>query len=117
MKDFKKLRIWQNGFTIAINAFRLVESFPKTERYGLASQITRAAVSIPSNIAEGSGRSSERDYARFLQIALGSSFELETHILIADSLDFGDKILRASVLTDIEQEYIMLHSFLSKLNK
>ncbi|HEY0066435.1 MAG TPA: four helix bundle protein [Flavisolibacter sp.] len=79
MKNFKQLRVWQNGMKIAVNAFRLVQTFPKEERFGLASQITRAGVSIPSNIAEGSSRSSEKDYCRFIEISLGSSFELDTH--------------------------------------
>lgn len=66
MKNFKKLLIWQKGFEIAVHSFKLVETFPKEEKFGLSSQITRASVSIPSNIAEGSSRESERDYNRFL---------------------------------------------------
>lgn len=64
--------------------------FPKKEKYGISSQITKAAVSIPSNIAEGSSRTSERDYCRFIEISLGSSFELETQLLIADAVNYGD---------------------------
>ena len=60
------------------NVYTYAEAFPKTEKYGLSSQITRSAVSIPSNIAEGASRNSEKDFARFLKIALGSAFELET---------------------------------------
>ena len=65
------------------NVYTFVETFPKTEKYGLSSQITRSAVSIPSNIAEGASRNSEKDFARFLEIALGSAFELETQLIIA----------------------------------
>ena len=65
------------------DVYTFVEAFPNTEKYGLRSQITRSAVSIPSNIAEGASRSSEKDFARFLEIALGSAFELETQIIIA----------------------------------
>ena len=65
------------------NVYTYAEAFPKTEKYGLSSQITRSAVSIPSNIAEGSSRNSEKDFARFLEIALGSAFELETQLIIA----------------------------------
>ena len=65
------------------NVYTYAEAFPKTEKYGLSSQITRSAVSIPSNIAEGASRNSEKDFARFLEIALGSAFELETQLIIA----------------------------------
>ena len=64
--------------------YSFVEAFPNTEKYGLRSQITRSAVSIPSNIAEGASRNSEKDFARFLEIALGSAFELETQLIIAE---------------------------------
>jgi four helix bundle protein len=65
------------------NVYTFVEAFPNTEKYGLSSQITRSAVSIPSNIAEGASRNSEKDFARFLKIALGSAFELEIQVIIA----------------------------------
>ncbi|MEO5946227.1 MAG: four helix bundle protein [Chitinophagaceae bacterium] len=78
MRNFKQLLIWQKGFQIAIKSYKAVSSFPKEEKYSISSQITRAAVSIPSNIAEGSSRSSMKDYNRFLEIPLGSTFELET---------------------------------------
>ncbi len=81
MRNFKELKIWQKGFQIAINSFKLTSTFPKEEKYGITSQITKAAVSIPSNIAEGSSRSSEKDYNRFIEISLGSTFELETQLL------------------------------------
>jgi four helix bundle protein len=117
MKNFKRLRIWQSGMKIAATAYKLVESFPGHERFALSNQITKAAVSIPSNIAEGSSRSSERDYCRFIEIALGSSFELETQILISDALNFGSSELRKEILVEIEQEHMMLQSFLLKLKK
>jgi len=82
MRNFKQLLIWQKGFQIAVKSYQVVSSFPKEEKYSITSQITRAAVSIPSNIAEGSSRSSMKDYNRFLEISLGSSFELETQLLI-----------------------------------
>ena len=91
--------------------------FLRTERYGLSSQITEAAVSIPSNIAEGSSRSREKDYGRFIEISLGSSFELETQLLISQALNFGDQALRKKLLIEIEQEHKMIHTFLSTLNK
>lgn len=76
---------------IATKSYKITTKFPNTEKYGLVSQISRAAVSIPSNIAEGCSRSSSRDYCRFLEIALGSCFELETQLAIAQNIDMGDK--------------------------
>jgi len=117
MKNFKKLKIWQNGFHIATKSFSLVKSFPKEEKFGISSQVTRAAVSIPSNIAEGNSRSSEKDKSRFIEISLGSSFELETQLLIAKAINYGDFSLITELLNDVDIEQKMLLSFNSKLNK
>ena len=117
MRNFKELKIWQKGFTIAVNSFKLVSTFPKEERFGISSQITRAAVSIPSNIAEGSSRSSEKDYNRFIEISLGSSFETETQILIAEAVNYGDNDLRKKLLSDLDEEQKMLISFMKVLKK
>jgi four helix bundle protein len=116
MRNFKGLKIWKKGFEIAVNSFKLVSTFPKEEKFGISSQITKAAVSISSNIAEGSSRSSEKDYKRFIEISLGSSFELETQLLIADAVSYGDKEVRITLLKDIDEEQKMLISFISKLN-
>jgi four helix bundle protein len=78
MRNFKELKIWQKSFQIAVNSFRITSIFPAQEKFGMALQINKAGVSIPSNIAEGSSRSSDKDYNRFIEISLGSSFELET---------------------------------------
>lgn len=115
MKNFKELKIWQRGVELAVNSNKLVDSFPITERYSLAQPITTAAVSIPSNIAEGSSRTSEKDYARFLGISLGSSFELETQYLIAQQLNFGDQILLSQNLVLLSEEQKMIMAFINKL--
>jgi len=83
LRDFKKYDIWTDSIALVDDVYTFVEVFPSTEKYGLSSQITRSAVSIPSNIAEGASRNSEKDFARFLEIALGSAFELETQLIIA----------------------------------
>ncbi len=116
MRNFKDLKIWQKGFAIAVNSFKLVSTFPKEEKFGISSQITRAAVSIPANIAEGSSRTSEKDYNRFIEISLGSSFETETQILIAKAVHFGDAELLNKILLDLDEEQKMLMSFMKKLN-
>ena len=116
MRNLKELKIWQNGFDIAVQSFKLVSTFPKEEKYGMSSQITRAAVSIASNIAEGSSRRSEKDYMRFLEISLGSCFEVETQLLIAAVANFGDEEIRHVLLKEIDEEQKMLIAFMKKLN-
>ena len=116
MRNFKQLKIWQKGFDIAVNSFKLTSTFPKEEKYGLTSQITRSAVSIPSNVAEGSSRKSNKDYFRFVEISLGSSFELETQLLIAKAVNVGQEELRDFILKDIDEEQKMLMGFMNKLN-
>jgi four helix bundle protein len=115
MRDFKRLKIWQKGFEIAVKTFRLTAGFPKEEKYGLSSQLNRAGVSISSNIAEGSSRASEKDYRRFIEISLGSCFEMETQLLIAEAVNMGEPILRSEILNEVDQEQKMLISFRDKL--
>jgi four helix bundle protein len=117
MRNFKELKIWQKGFDIAINCFKLTEDFPSEQKFALISQINRSGVSIPSNIAEGSSRSSEKDYNRFLEISLGSCFELETQLLISQAIKYGDDTVRNKILANIDEEEKMIMSFMNKLNK
>lgn len=117
MKNFKQLLIWQKGFQIAVQSFQLTASFPKEERFSLSNQITRAAVSISSNVAEGSSRESERDYHRFLEISLGSCYELETQLLIAEAVKYGDEQLRRELIQHVQEERKMLVGFMGKLSK
>jgi four helix bundle protein len=88
VKSHKDLKVWQESMDLVIQIYKLAENFPKHEIYGLSSQIRRAAVSIPSNIAEGAGRSGEKEFIRFLYIALGSLSEVETQLEIAFRLDY-----------------------------
>lgn len=81
--NFKELQVWQKAKDLAVFTYQLTGCFPKEEKYGLISQIQRCAVSIPSNIAEGSGRVSNKDFQRFISISMGSSFELETQVILA----------------------------------
>ncbi len=115
MRNFKKLEIWQFGFQIATNCFDIVETFPGSEKWGLAVQITKAGVSIPSNIAEGSSRSSEKDYNRFIEISLGSAFELETQLLISKTRGLGKQDVIQSTLELLDKEQKMLISFSATL--
>jgi four helix bundle protein len=117
MKDFKKLKIWQKGMELVMGVYELSAQLPSDERFGLKSQITRAAVSIPSNIAEGSAERSKKEYVRYLEISLGSLYELETQLLMIDQLGYGDKQLRMSLLAGIDEEQKMLMSFILKVEE
>ena len=81
--NFKELLVWQKAMELVVFAYQLTGCFPKEEKYGLISQIQRCAVSIPSNIAEGSGRVSQKEFQHFISISMGSSFELETQVILA----------------------------------
>jgi four helix bundle protein len=87
MKNYKELNVWKKGVDLVKITYQLSKQFPSEEKFGLVSQMTRAAVSIPANIAEGSSRNSDKDYSRFLQIALGSAFELQTYFIIAKEMN------------------------------
>ena len=83
IRSYEDLRVWQAGIALAERAYLVTKTFPDSERFGLTTQLRRAAVSVPSNIAEGYGRGTRLDYLRFLRIARGSLFEIQTQILIA----------------------------------
>ena len=116
MKNFKKLKVWQNGIEIVKHTYQLTSLLPEEEKYNLSSQMKRSSVSIPSNIAEGSNRRSEKDYLRFLEIAQGSCFELETQLIIAQELGFIKKGEGTVLQQAIDDEEMMLYSFMNKLN-
>ena len=97
MTNFRNLKIWQKGMELVINVYKLSEMLPKEEKFGLRSQITRAVISIPLNIAEGSSRKSQKDFKRFLEFALGSAFELETQLLIINRL----KLVKVDLIDNI----------------
>ncbi|MBR1472710.1 MAG: four helix bundle protein [Paludibacteraceae bacterium] len=88
MHNYKNLHIWQEGINLARKIYEVTGNFPANEKYGIVSQMTRAAVSIPSNIAEGAGRNSNKDFANFLSIAIGSIFELHTQIAICEQIGY-----------------------------
>jgi four helix bundle protein len=115
LKDFKKLIIWAKGMEIVMTTYKLANQLPDREQYGLRSQITRSAVSIPSNIAEGSAKTSAKEYKYFLETSLGSSYELETQCLIIRDLELGNKELIESLLGLIDEEQRMLRSFIQKV--
>jgi len=96
--SYRDLRVWQQAMDLAMQIYRLTEGFPKHELYGLTGQIRRAAISIPSNIAEGKGRRTDRDFSNFLFRARGSLLELETQISLAQRLEYLKEADAASAL-------------------
>ncbi len=95
---FRELEVWQLAMSLAKRVYELTAGFPREERYGLASQLQRAAVSIPSNIAEGNARVSTKEYARFVSVALGSCAELQTQLLLSRELELGLETARGDAL-------------------
>jgi four helix bundle protein len=104
--NFKELKIWQKSRILAKELFLLTRKFPKDERYELVSQMRRAAISIPSNIAEGAGRNSNREFRRFLDIALSSAYELETQLIISSDLGYVS-----------EEEWFNINSLIEEIQK
>ena len=88
MKDFRQLAVWKKAHQFALMIYEATTDFPRDERYGLTSQLRRASASIPTNIAEGCGRFTDPDFARFLQVAMGSASETEYQILLARDLSY-----------------------------
>ncbi|MDA0346782.1 MAG: four helix bundle protein [Verrucomicrobia bacterium] len=115
MQTYRDLIVWQKSLVLVTSVYQATKDFPSTEIYGLTSQIRRSAVSIPSNIAEGYGRKSNKDFIRFLQISKGSLFELQTQWEISSNLRYLEKgvlnVFNASTL-EIEK---MLSSLISKI--
>jgi four helix bundle protein len=96
LADLTKLEVWQDGIHLATDIYSLTKSWPSDERFGLISQARRAASSIPANIAEGVGRGGHGEIARFISIALGSAYELDTHLALAGNLQFTPTSILAS---------------------
>lgn len=117
VKSYRDLKVWQKSMDLVIICYQLTSKFPKTEIYGLSSQIQRAAVSIPANIAEGKGRNYLGDYIRHLSIANGSLKELETHLIIVGRLAYLKNEELEQVLNKCEEIGKMLNSLMEKLSQ
>ncbi|WP_166960508.1 four helix bundle protein [Yeosuana marina] len=112
--NYKNLKIWNIGIEIVDDIFKITDSFPKEEKFGLVSQINRCSVSIPSNIAEGSSRT-DKSFSHFLDISLGSSFELETQLIIANKREFISEEQLKTLEEKIAEFQKMTMSFQNKL--
>ncbi|WP_411833729.1 four helix bundle protein [Pseudoxanthomonas mexicana] len=115
-KSYQDLKVWQDAVSLVESVYRITSGFPAEDRFGLTSQIRRAAVSVPSNIAEGHARSSARDFMRHLAISRGSLAELETQILIAHRIGYLSADHMEELASDCDQIGKMLRGLLKSLN-
>lgn len=115
MKDFRELKVWKKAHDLNIEIYKTTKKLPKSELFGLTSQTRRASVSIPGNIAEGCGRGSDAELARFLQISMGSASELEYYLLLSKALHFLNEQEYDKLNTQVTEIKRMLISFIKKL--
>ncbi|WP_240321052.1 four helix bundle protein [Kordia sp. SMS9] len=117
MHNFKKLNIWIDGMEIVSETYKLTKTFPDNEKFGLTSQMNRCAVSIPSNIAEGTSKSSDKHFNKYLEDSLGSAFELETQLIIAYREKYLTEEKYNILIKKINQLQKMISGFKSRLSK
>ncbi|MDZ7607989.1 MAG: four helix bundle protein [Cyclobacteriaceae bacterium] len=117
MHRFKELLIWQKSIDLAKDVYKITILFPKEEKFGFCSQITRSAVSIPSNIAEGAGRNSNKEFIQFISVAVGSLYELETQLIIAYQVGYIHNEVFEQLSETIQDIGKMLYAFKKSLEK
>ena len=110
MHNFKKLKIWEDGIRLVQESYKLTRTFPDFERFGLVVQMNRCAVSIPSNIAEGSSKSTDRHFNKYLEDSLGSAFEWETQLIVAKNENY----LTEEKFKELEQKIIQIQKMISR---
>lgn len=115
MQDFKNLLIWQKAHQMTLSVYQATLAFPAAEQYGLTSQIRRACASIPANIAEGCGRDGDIEFGRFVQIAMGSAYELEYHLILARDLKYLNEKDHETLTNQLNEVRKMLIAFKAKL--
>lgn len=116
MNNYRDLSVWKKSMTLVEGVYKLTDSFPDNEKFGLVSQLRRAAVSIPSNIAEGAGRNSNKEFKHFLTISVGSLFEVETQIQIAFRLKFMNEKISENILKQTSEIQRMMFGLIKSLN-
>lgn len=115
MRDFRKYRIWQDAISITNQVYDITETFPAKETYALSNQMQRAVVSIASNIAEGASRESPIEFARFLEISIGSAFEVETQLTIAYQRNYISQDRYEELILKLQEEEKQLNTFIQTL--
>src|SRR5262245_16265163 len=114
MQNFRDLKVWQKAHAFVLDIYRSTASFPDNEKYGLTSQVRRAAASIPANIAEGSMRSSDPDFARFLFISIGSASEVDYYLLLARDLGFLQSAIYEKLDVELQEVKRMLNGLIGR---
>ena len=117
MKDFRSLQVWQRSHALVLEIYRVTKEFPGDEAFGLRAQLRRAAASVPTNIAEGCGRGGDSDFARFVQIALGSASETEYHLLLAKDLGYIGDRENGALTQEIQEVKRMLTGLRARLRR
>lgn len=117
MRTFRDLLIWQKAMTLVTNTYTVTSNFPKDEQFGLTSQIRRCSISIPSNIAEGYGRNTNKDYYRFLTISIGSLYEFQTQIEISYNLKYISETEFNIIFENSRELERMISSFMNKVKE
>ena len=117
MHNYKELKVWQKSRELVKNVYKLTKKYPKEEIYALTSQVRRSVVSIPSNIAEGAGHSSKKEFSRFLEIAYASTCELDTQIILSFDLNFINQDELNASAGYIEELQKMLNGLIKSLDK
>lgn len=115
MRDYKKYIVWQKSHHLVLDIYKVTKLFPKGELFGLTSQMRRPSSSIPTNIAEGAGRNGDKDFCRFLYIALGSANEIEYQIILSKDLDYINNEAASALISKIEEVKKMLNKLISTL--
>jgi len=115
MHNYKELLVWEKARKIVKEIYLATQVFPDAEKFGLTSQMRRSAISIPSNIAEGSGRTTNKDFAYFLSVALSSAYELETQVILSGDLGFLKKDIEESLLKKLNEIQKMIYVFKRKM--
>jgi four helix bundle protein len=115
MRDFRELKVWQKAHELTLSVYRATKAFPKEEQFGLTAQVRRSAESIAANIAEGCGRDGDPEFARFLQIAMGSASETEYHLLLAKDLGLLSATGYDPLAGSVEEVKRMLTALIRKL--
>lgn len=115
--NFRKLKIWQDGISLVTETYKTINSFPESQKFNLVSQLARCSVSIPSNIAEGTSKSSEKHFNKYLEDSLGSCFEWETQMIVAYNLNYINEEQYNQFMKNIQKIQGMITNFQNGLNK
>lgn len=117
MRDYTKIEAWKTGDDLAVSIYQLTRDFPREELYGITSQLRRAAVSVPTNIAEGSARESKREYLHFLTIARGSLSEVQYLVDLTAQLGYGTEVTHATTVEKVQHSFRCLHGLIKAVEK